>query len=433
MFKKATGFALAVVVATSGCDILDVENPNNLVQDDLNNAAAASAVVNGGLATLTRGIGYTHAPSATVSDEIRWIGSRDAWNQLNFGFVSSAANEFTDAAFPFINEGRWMTDEAVRLLNEVYLAENPGDATLETELGRANLHAGLAYLWVAENFDDFVLSNRTIEAPPVGEGNMSQMVDEAIRYLGEAISLSTKHGDEVTQLRAYAARARAHHYRAVWGMLNPSGSVPSNPLVSSSAADSDASWVLQRIGTAGLWRWDLEYTNASVANDFGFQVNERGELAIGLAYYSGSDWVLMDPIDDVADPRVVEQGERFLASGQYTSTTLASGAEMHLILAESALASNDTDGFALHVNHARALTTGLSDYTGQIPALDMLIHERRAALFLQNRRLNDHYRFGIPSPAWQGTSHASTNNGALQPITCIEVRANTQVSNAECG
>ena len=57
MFKKATGFALAVVVATSGCDILDVSNPNNLVQEDLNNSSAATAVVNGGLATLTRGIG----------------------------------------------------------------------------------------------------------------------------------------------------------------------------------------------------------------------------------------------------------------------------------------------------------------------------------------------------------------------------------------
>lgn len=65
---------------------------------------------------------------------------------------------------------------------------------------------------------------------------------------------------------------------------------------------------------------------------------------------------------------------------------------MHLIIAENALANGDEATFAAHINKIRALD-GLTEYTDQIDAQDLLEHSRRVNLFLQGRRISDHYRF----------------------------------------
>ena len=49
---------------------------------------------------------------------------------------------------------------------------------------------------------------------------------------------------------------------------------------------------------------------------------------------------------------------------------------------------------------------GLTEYSGQIDAEEMLLHTRRVNLFLQGRRLSDHYRFKSPSEYWIPTSVA---------------------------
>ena len=94
------------------------------------------------------------------------------------------------------------------------------------------------------------------------------------------------------------------------------------------------------------------------------------------------------------------------------------------MLAESALASGDMEGFANHVNMIREGLDGLTAYSGQIPAMEILQHERRANLFLQYKRLQDHYRFGVPSSNWLPGSPAMTTPGTMLPITRIEILAN---------
>ena len=94
------------------------------------------------------------------------------------------------------------------------------------------------------------------------------------------------------------------------------------------------------------------------------------------------------------------------------------------MLAESALASGDMEGFANHVNMIREGLDGLTAYSGQIPAMEMLQHERRVNLFMQYKRLQDHYRFGVPSSNWLPGSPAMTTPGTMLPITRIEILAN---------
>ena len=57
--------------------------------------------------------GSKTARRSIATDEITWIGSRDAWGQLDQGFVSNPANEFTDAAFPVLAQARWLADQGI--------------------------------------------------------------------------------------------------------------------------------------------------------------------------------------------------------------------------------------------------------------------------------------------------------------------------------
>src|SRR5690606_24014860 len=110
----------------------------------------------------------------------------------------------------------------------------------------------------------------------------------------------------------------------------------------------------------------------------------------------------------------------------YSPLTLVSAKHMHLILAEDELAKGNTAGFTTHINAVRSMN-GLSDYTGQIPALDILKHERRAALFVTGVRLLDMYRFGITDVLWHPNSDVVARPGTLLPITCIEANANPEI------
>ena len=432
----ATGLLLLPLGA---CDLLDVDNPNNLVQSDVENIAAANAVVNGAQATVVRAWSRMVGSYSTASDEFTWIGSRDAWNTLNLGNMSDPANEFVDEHFPFVGEARWMTDEAVRLLEE-HQAETPSEA-IQTDLGRAYLYAGMAYTMIAEDFDDFALSDRTEAAPPVGSGNMSGLFDTAIQHFTNAITNAQAVGDSETETAALGMRMRAYHSRAMWGLLNPAGSTPANPLIDDAGANADAAALIAAADPD--WRYDHTFVAGQLVSNFGGWVNQRQEMQIGESYATTtpgdltdiSAFILEDPIDTGAtDPRFLFFAGRFLDAPHGSASppdtgplTVASVRMAHLILAEAALAGNASYDFASEINAVRALD-GMTDFSGQIADQDMLVHERRVNLFLQGTRLHDHYRFGIPSNNWLPNSEAVTMPGTMFPITRTEILSNPHIN-----
>ena len=105
---------------------------------------------------------------------------------------------------------------------------------------------------------------------------------------------------------------------------------------------------------------------------------------------------------------------------------------MYLILAESRLAQNDSVGAATYINNIRALDPGLTPYNplnaAQPRALAMYQHERRVNLFLQGRRLADHYRFGVPADKWPPNAEARLQPGTVFPITNTERLANCYIN-----
>ena len=115
---KASVLTVVTALTLSGCgDLLDVNNPNNLVEESISQAAAASAVVNGSLSLVSSAISQIWQPYLVTSDEVYWIGSRDAWLALDQGFIGNPENEFSDGAFPSVGRGRWMADQALSLIH----------------------------------------------------------------------------------------------------------------------------------------------------------------------------------------------------------------------------------------------------------------------------------------------------------------------------
>lgn len=440
--------ALLLVAALAACtNPLDVENPNKLTEEDVNSPAAMSSVVNGAQSAVTRGLQSIGGPYSTATDEITWIGSRDAWQQLDFGRVDDPVNEFTDFAFPFVAEARFMADRAI---SQGELFQSEGTLTSTSLLARAYLYGAIIYTSIAEQFDNFVLPEEPdVAVPPVGEENMGQLFDTAIAHATSGLDL-VESGSEMAA-RLLAVRARAHHSKAVWEKLNPPGSTPADPLVASVEARDDALAALAAAPDAD-WRYQLTFDGiaAILVPDLSFadQVNERGELQVGPEYVDVDPAneaditavTIQDPIDEIQDPVVTwkiaefhdddtfSEHPRYQQNDSFSPMTVTSAREMQLILAEDELATNGaTQEFEDRINAVRSLD-GLSDYTGQIPAEDILVHERRVNLMFMFRRLNDMYRFGIQDPQWQSTAPAFQSPGTMLPITITEIRSNPNIS-----
>lgn len=431
---------LMLAALVTGCGgLFDVENPNNIKGEDIGLVEAANSVVNGAYGTVAKGLAASLGVYSPITDEITYIGSRDAWGDLNTGIVSNPQNEFLNVAFPFIAQGRWMADEAIKLMEQ-----HQADGVLRDPvlLARAYLYGALAYITIADTWDDFALSDRSEASPPVGEAGMGDLYDQAIDYLSAGLPIAQSEGRDDLQRTMTALRARAHHGRAVWDMLNPAGSVPGNPLVSNASAVQDARAFLAMNGSDEGWRYTITLANNDMVPGgeitLGHNMNDRAELQFGADYVdtdpndpaSITAIALMDPVDGIPDPVVSDKIMEFQDAFIYTPITVVSAREMHLIIAEGALADGNTAEAVQEMNLVRSLD-GLTAYdpvtSGPTP-LEMLQHERRVNLFLENRRLADMYRFGVQSQYWTPTADAVTTPGMLLPIPQVELLSNCYIA-----
>jgi hypothetical protein len=425
-------------------DLLDAENPNSLVEDDLTNPASARPMANGSQATVTRAISNLLTPYSISSDEMVWSGSRDAWQQLNLGQLSDFENEFTDAAFSYTGEARWWADEVITRI-EKFQTDGLLNAGDELALARAYLYGATIYITIGDMYTDFAFSNKLESGPAVGPANMNGLYDTAIGYLTKAVALNQS--SLTGQLQAMLARA--HWSKDAWGKAR--ARTAATALVNNAAANTAANAALAaEAATAGSASFvlDMDSSTPDVLNGLGIgsEVNDRKEQRLSDLYIivdpattntvkditSGDPALsisLYDPIDNIPDPVLYSKVVEFVTSAIYPDFTQTSDREMYLILAEAALAANNTAGFATNINALRAKDglTAWDAVTPQIPAVDMLKHSRRVNLYLQGRRLTDHYRFNENSAYWIPSSDAATAV-TFFPIGISEVRANTLIN-----
>lgn len=421
MIKFAATACFAVLLA--GCGVLEVDNPNNLIEDDLSNPAAAAPMANGAEAAVTRALGFALAPYAVATDECTWVGSRDAWGQLDNGAIDFPGNEFTDQAYPFMGEARWMTDNFIGRLEEFTAA----GASTGGSLARVYLYNAIIYSSIADLFDDFTFSDRTVPGPPVGKQNMSTLYDTALGSVDKGLALNV--GGEV-HTTLLGLKARILHAKAAWAKVNPINT--SDPLVNAGTAEAAAA--LAAMG-GGDWAFELQNSAGfGLSNYMSGQINDRLEFTFTDRFVQRN--AAGNKVDAVTYPDAISGDvhpyldsfiTNFVADRQYANIRVVSAREMHLIIAEGALASGNAAGFTTAINNLRALD-GLPAYSGQVDARALLIESRTVNLFLQGRRLTDMYRFGVTSPEWTSANASILSAGSFLPITKTEIEANPLVN-----
>lgn len=435
---RSVAAVLAVTVLGACSGVLDVDNPNNVVDDALNNPSATTSIVNGAGSTVLRAMNSVLAPYGAVTDELTWSGSRDGFKQLDDGGVSDPFNEYVDAATFLVSEGRYTSDEAItRLLG----FEKNGTLLDANELARAYLYGSMIYTLIPDMFDDFVIkSYRTIAAANEGESKMSGLYDIAIDYTNKGLAKAT-----AANLRRdlTAMRARARHGKAVWLKVNPGATAPTQPLVGDADVLADANAALALIGANVDYRLEMipSVTGGQGNPSSGFEINQRLELAGGDVFFvrtaAGTritDIKLLDPIDRIKDPALIKNADRFVRvtaaniDGRYIPGTFVSSRELLLYVAEGALANNNTAGFTTAINTLRTFD-GLTPFPGTstVTALDLLKHSRAVNLYMHGRRLADLYRFGIKSDRWTTTSEAYRRAGCFFSISVTERQSNLLV------
>jgi starch-binding outer membrane protein, SusD/RagB family len=442
--------ALFATFFAGSCGMLDVSNPNSVVEDALTNPGAASAIANGAGATVTRALTAVLAPYGAVTDELTYVGSRDGYGYADRGEVSDPFNEFADAAFPEMGEARWTSANAVRLLKAF---QEDGTLLDKNDLARSLLYESIIFTAIGEMYDDFVIdAEKTVAGAPIGEGNMAVVFDSAIAQTTEG--LATVGLTKDNKIRLLAMRARAKHSKAIWAKLNGANGTPvatpvTSPLVNDAGADADAAAALTEMG-AGV---DYKFKLTPRTQTLGFPVvgndlNNRLELRAGdsqagtpssLCRDATCDsWVVpsgagntiasvkyQDPVLNAVDPvfqaNIAECCIKGTLNGQgdLVPITIISAREMLLIRAEHALASGNTAGFTTFINQLRAFNTGLTPYAGTPAAQTMLIHSRFVNLFNQGKRLMDMHRFGIKARKWVPEAEAYAK-ACFFPVMNIE-------------
>jgi hypothetical protein len=309
------------------------------------------------------------------------------------------------------------------------------------DLVRSYLYAAIAYDRIADWYEDAVVGSDHMEAaPPVGEANMYKLYDTALGYVNQGLALAQGESNQERELEFTAMKAQIAFHAAVWHILHPSGApvsgVPANPLVNDATANAAAEAFLA-MSPSSDWTYRFTYSSSSVSNNMATVTNEDiyTILSPSVAVMDASGkhpkapWsAVNDPIDNIPDPSLVDAIQEFTNGAFYSPLTVVSTREMHLILAEAALAQGDMATFNTQINDVRSIYASLTPYSGQIPAQDILIHERRANMFLQGSRLGDLYRFGIKSPDWQSTTAAYTHAGQFLPIAYVEQLSNCHIA-----
>lgn len=428
--------ALVMILMASlgACEsLLDVNNPASINDKDIRTAQGAEVWANGVLRTVQEGWDGMRTVVSAASDELTFNGPHGWWGELDRGIVSSPANNALDREFRPLAVGEWMAGEALHVLDSLNTAGDLNEPKLP-HLARVYFYSAIINTTVAEWMEDYAPSDRTVPGPALGPENMPALFDTA--EVHATLGLAIAEDDELER-NLLAARARARHARRVRERIHPPpADVSGDGLVTDAQMVEDARAALAK-GPAD-WRFEFLFDPTTITSTTIGEMNFN--LRVSDVYVRptpdnlvAEEVILFDPLDGIPDPWL----EEFIFNLQEQgvggrSFTVLSAREMHLIVAEDALARGDLDTFVEQVSRARAFRD-LTPWTPDsgVSARDMLIYERQTQLFLSGRRLADMYRFGITSYTWDPTSAAMQAPGTLFPIPRTEVEANCHL-NGSC-
>ncbi len=386
---RRTALSIAMVIgvtsAMAACstdDLLEVETPANVPVGMIDDPANAGLMVNSAVADFECALGAMIAVEGIISDELAdaqlgaaaWpYDRRDANTQTNgsYGTAACTSNQ-TPGIYSPLSTARWSTDHALTNLTTWTDAEVVNRQAL---IARAATYAGFSYALMGMSFCSAAFDL----GPEVQQLDIFQLAEDRFT---QAIAAAQGAGEGSAAMlnAAYVGRARVRLF-----LGNNAGAIADATLV-------PAGFVLNAANDA---------TDNRLMNRI-FQITEQNgfytvePLSRGLTTENGQ----IDPRSATSetDTRPADARSTIWVADKYPAqgapTPIASYTEAQLILAEA-------QGGAQAVSTINALraAVGLQPYTGATDAAsiqNLIINERRRALFLEGFRNYDMQRFDLP-------------------------------------
>lgn len=380
----------AALLVLAGCDgLFEVDNPTNILDEDLTDPQLLDAIANTPQGALSLSYDFAVTWAELVGDAGFHASTRTSRLELDEGTMGSW-NETYEQVYNDMSAGRWMADDATRRLEE--LLPNP---QIDRRVGEAYFWTAIARITLADLFEEVTFDG----GPPV---TPRQVIRDAIERLEIAAQISGAAGDANYQAAALGSLARA--YRSLYFEELHYGSGADPQLFQQAEA-----YALQALSVRGDFRVDIGYSPPGSSN------------AVYAAYSTGNIYDNMDPryanrIDPVGggrDPRIQHRplltiatnGKEVYEQLKYDShdsdIPVSRWQEAELIIAEHRYMQNDYAGAVARINNVRA-AAGLPDFSSNDPAeiWDQLMYERETEFWLELRRWQDHRYYEIIPEDW---------------------------------
>ena len=379
--------AATMLVACNSSDLLDVATPANVPVALLDDPKNAVLMVNSAVADFECALGAMIAVEGIISDELAdaqlgaaaWpYDRRDANTQTNgsYGTNSCTSNQ-TPGIYNPLSTARWDADHALKNLQEWTDAQVPNRQAL---IAKAATYAGFAYALIGMS-----MCSAAFDLGP--EVQQAAIFGLAEARFTTAIAAAQATNQTALLNAAYVGRARVRLFAGNKAGAAADAALVPKGFVLNAANDASDNRLYNRI--------------YAITQQFGFYTvetrdpkTEKGEVDPR----SSSKQVTTRP----ADARSVIFVPNKYAAGQAAPTPIASYEEAQLILAEAQGGAN-----AVTIINALRAAVSLQPYTGATDATsiqNLIIDERRRALFVQGFRNYDMQRFNVPFNPPVGTA-----------------------------
>jgi hypothetical protein len=392
------GVVLAAGLILSGCGVLEVDNPDTVDPDDLNNPQALPALHAGGIGDFS--VAYGGNGPAGQEGQILVVGSftDELGNSETFPTrkeydqrAIDNKNGTLDAVFRTIQSARRSTEAAAESITR--LSATPTTDSRITELYAL---AGLTYVMMAENYCSGVPISDFGESGELEFGearSTTQLLTRAVELFD--LGLAVQGNATVTNL-AKVGKARA---LLNLGQFSAAGSAVAGVPVSFAYSTTHTTAInRQQNGIFSL---------LNQAERFSVAENDGGN---GLNFRSAADprvpWARL-PATDVGFDNATPQFDQGKYANESAPIPVATGVEAELILAEVALRAGDATTWLTKLNDLRANqalypSTFPVGFPAPFPALgpladpgnaaervQLMFRERAFWLYLTAHRLGD--------------------------------------------
>ncbi|MEX2528230.1 MAG: RagB/SusD family nutrient uptake outer membrane protein [Gemmatimonadota bacterium] len=393
--KTALGL-LAILVTTASCsDLLTVDNPTDILDEDLNDTRYVSALANSAEGTLSLIYDDAVRYSELAADGIMHVSNRRENVQLDQGDFEGF-NARTEVVWDEVSRSRWTATEVTRRLDE--LLENPQQ---DLRAARVRYWDAVARITLADFFKEVPMD----AGPPQTPATVYQ---QAIDLLTAAAGIA-----QAAQSTEYEAASHGTLARTYRSLYYEQGGTDMGLLASA------AQHARQALELDSRFRLDLVYAPPGSQNGLADGLRAIGQYDVMQATWAHT----VDPVSGEVEPRIphgpVELTSAF-GDPVYTQMKYANSSspipvsrwqEARLIEAEYYWKSGDLGSAVEAINEVRA-AVGLPEFQSQEPdeVRQQLIYERAAEFWLEGRRWTDIRYYGIVPSRWSEASKAAGTN-----------------------